>query len=91
MTTEILIAECRKHYDFPKRPAFIKPKRKRVKGKAKKEYFYELGRFHGNEVVYLVYPEYMYRKVPYRCDKKKHKDWIYVEELNVYRCNTSLT
>lgn len=89
MTTEILLEKCHKCYDFPSRRAFKKPERKR--SKETKEYYYELGRFQGKDVVYLVYPEYLYKKVPYLCDKKRRKGWIYVEELNVYRCNTSLT
>ena len=88
MNTEVLIWNCHKCYDFPPRPA--RPIKKESRAKRNKETYYELGRFHGAECVFLVYPEYMYRKVPYRIDKKRHKNWEYIEKFGVYRCNTSM-
>ena len=89
MNTEVLIRTCHKCYDYPPRPA--RPIKQKRKGNGKKECFYELGRLHGEPVVFEVYPQYMYRKVPYRYTKKKHKGWIYIPELEIYRSNENLT
>ena len=51
------------------------------------KYHYEFGKYYTTPCIYVCFEN---TRVPYRYSAEYHEYWIYVQELDLYRCNVSM-